>query len=99
MTTDLLIGIGIGIILTVVLISVFFPDAWGIWLAKRRNAPKWLLPLCAVGLVAFLIFFLGALQITLLPLQAWVWILLGVVIVVALVCFFIVRYYQHHPQP
>lgn len=96
--SDILIGIGIGIILAVVIIAIIIPDNWGIWLAKRRNTPKWLLPLCGIGIIAFAYFFVPAIKIMILQVQPWVWAILGISFVGAILGLIFHTYYKNHPE-
>lgn len=93
---------GMGIVSVVCVLCWLFPDAWAIWLVRRRNGPVWLLPF---GVLALLLG-AGNLAVTLgwaisqallqVQIQPWVWVLLlAGVIIVGL--FFITRRFQRNP--
>lgn len=76
--STLLTGIGIGFISALFVFALILPDEWSKWLALRKNLPFWVGPLAGIGLIAFLVLFFGAWKIVILKLAIWVWILLGV---------------------
>lgn len=76
--STLLTGIGIGFIGALFIFALILPDEWSKWLAIRKNLPFWVTPIAGIGLIVFLVLFFGAWKIIILKLATWVWILLGV---------------------
>jgi len=60
----------------------------------RRNLQWLFIATSAVGLILFLVLFVPAIQIVVLQVQTWVWILLGATLLGAVISFFLWRHYH-----
>lgn len=91
MSTDFWLGLLVGVVLTVLVVSLVLPDRQAIWLAQRRNLPQALVVLALAGLIVvgfnilLALAFVAGDSLPRLRVETWVWILALLSLLVILV--------------
>jgi hypothetical protein len=90
-----LLGVVVGIWLTLLVLMIIH-DEVSEKIVYRRNLQHLFIISSILGLIMFIIFFVPAIQIVILSVQPWLWIVLGVSLVILLIGILLHRYY-HRP--